>query len=278
MNNIQFIDNHNSQNHSYQLGMTQFTDMTNDEFKKFINPMSFVTYTKCNDTIYNNQSYSQTQNWVINNAVTDVKDQGLCGSCWAFSAIGALEGLVGIATKNLISLSEQQLVDCSRNFGNLGCDGGFMTWAFEYVITNNGQCSEIDYPYKGVDSKCHNKKCPLVHGTNISSCYIIQQKNERALGYYITKQPISIGIQAGCPTFQHYKSGIYDDTSCYSNSIDHGVLIVGFNDAVDIPYYLVKNSWSSSWGDFGYIQIKRDPNGTGPGISGITMMASYPSY
>lgn len=282
MKNLDFISNHNAQDHSYKLGITLFTDMTNDEFRNYVKRgFHQNTYTVCQNITYSNQSYATSVDWKKAGAVTYVKDQDMCGSCWAFSTTGAMEGLVAIKTGRLTGLSEQQLLDCSSGFGNQNCGGGLPTAAFEYIISNGGLCSEDAYPYTSFFvwdyEACESGNCTSVKGTDISMCYTIQPNNERALGYYVSQQPISIGIQASSQSFQHYKSGIYNDPNCYTGSIDHAVLITGFDDTGAIPYYMVKNSWGN-WGNSGYIFIERNPNGTGVGICGLTLLSSFPVY
>jgi len=213
-----------------------------------------------------------TVNWTAKGVVTGIKDQGQCGSCWAFSATGSMEGAWAITRGKLYSMSEQQLVDCSGSYGNQGCEGGWMDWAFKYVIAN-GIEQETSYQYVAWDQKCRYNKSAVV--ASIIGYYNTPQKNETALAYYVaTVGPISVAIDASHNGFQFYEGGIYYQAFCSQNQLDHGVLVVGYgvygkhND----QYWIVKNSWGYDWGMNGYIWMAK--NNTN--MCGIASAASFP--
>jgi C1A family cysteine protease len=271
--NFQEILSHNSiHSANFTLGVNQFTDLTHEEFKQLHLGYNTVVQqtTSCSKFAPTGASVPTSVDWRAKNAVTPVKDQGQCGSCWSFSATGAMEGAWAIAKGSLISLSEQQLVDCSRKYGNLGCNGGLMDSAFEYSI-DNGACSESEYPYTATGGTCHT--CRKV--VQITKCSDVQANNQVALKEAVAKGPVSIAIEADTAIFQSYKSGVITSASCGTN-LDHGVLIVGYGVQDNIKYWLVKNSWSASWGDAGYVKIERSDSTNDKGICGVAMQASFP--
>eukprot|EP00358_Blepharisma_japonicum_P004868 CAMPEP_0202942912 /NCGR_PEP_ID=MMETSP1395-20130829/3137_1 /ASSEMBLY_ACC=CAM_ASM_000871 /TAXON_ID=5961 /ORGANISM="Blepharisma japonicum, Strain Stock R1072" /LENGTH=245 /DNA_ID=CAMNT_0049639679 /DNA_START=325 /DNA_END=1062 /DNA_ORIENTATION=- len=217
----------------------------------------------------NDAAIPDAVDWRLLGAVTDVKNQGGCGSCWSFSTTGAIEGAWFLAKNELVSLSEQELVDCSRSYGNEGCDGGLMDYAFDYVI-KNGLTTEANYPYTGLDGKCNKDKAAAVSAT-ISGYKDVTPYNSTALMAALAIGPVSVAVQADQAAFQFYSTGVID-SGCGTN-LDHGVLAVGFNTTTTIPFYIVKNSWGSGWGDGGYIRIGIKE---GEGVCGIQMMPSYP--
>ncbi|KAL5096890.1 hypothetical protein RYX36_001217 [Vicia faba] len=275
--NLKYIIERNAMRNSplgHRLGLNRFADMSNEEFKnKFISkvkkPISKRRHVKgetCEDAPY-------SFDWRKKGAVTGVKDQGNCGSCWSFSSTGAIEGVNAIVTEDLISLSEQELVDCDTT--NDGCDGGYMDYAFEWVINNGGIDTEANYPYTGVDGTCNVTK----EETQVVTIegYTDVAQSDSALLCATAKQPISVAIDGSSLDFQLYTSGVYDgDCSSNPDDIDHAVLIVGYGSDGDEDYWIVKNSWGTSWGMEGYIYIRRNTNLT-YGVCAINYMASYPT-
>ncbi|XP_063040102.1 cathepsin L.1 [Engraulis encrasicolus] len=262
---------------SYRLGMNYFADMDNQEYRNLVfhGCLKRVNSTKGGSTFLSLSSCLRDPpkqvDWRDKGFVTDVKDQKQCGSCWAFSATGSLEGQNFKKTGKLVSLSEQQLVDCSGDFGNMGCGGGLMDQAFQYIQSNGGIDTEESYPYEARDGKCRFK--PDSVAATCTGFVDVTSGSEAALQEAVaTIGPVSVAIDAGHSSFQLYESGVYDEPECSSEELDHGVLAVGYDSEDGKDYWLVKNSWGSDWGDKGYIKMTRNKHNQ----CGIATAASYP--
>jgi len=275
-NNLDFINNHNGAQKTFTVAVNQFADLTNSEFaSRFLG-----TFNRTRTPVNVHKSLSvnalpDTVDWRTKGAVTPVKDQGQCGSCWSFSATGSIESATFLKTGKLPSLSEQNLVDCSTAEGNDGCGGGLMDYAFQYVIQNKGIDSEVSYPYTATGpNTCEFKKGDV--SATISSFRDVASGDESANGLLsaVAQQPTSVAIDASHSSFQFYSSGVYNEPACSSSQLDHGVLAVGYgvDSASGKDYWLVKNSWAATWGDKGYIKMSRNAKNQ----CGIATAASYP--
>ena len=267
--NIQFIDGMNNKNLTYDLEINYLTDV------KIIDNMNMYKRVSCHNCyISSDDIIPESVDWRRKNAVTHVKNQGNCGSCWSFSTTGSVEGAWSIKHDQLYNLSEQMLVDCSDKYGNKGCNGGLMDNAFKYII-DNGLCSEESYPYQGVQGQCQSSSCNTV--VRLKDYADIIPNNEKILKRAVAQQPVSVAIQANLSSFHFYKSGVYQDPNC-GDQLDHGVLIVGYGtDQIHgLDYWLVKNSWSDQWGENGYVRILRNYDESESGMCGIASQPSIP--
>ncbi|KAK9053253.1 hypothetical protein SSX86_029886 [Deinandra increscens subsp. villosa] len=313
--NLRFIDEHNSSgNRTYTVGLNQFADLTNEEYRSLYlgakaDPIRSIAKLQRGEisrryAVQSNEMFPEKVDWRERGAVTPIKNQGGCGSCWAFSTVASVEGLNKIVTGDLISLSEQELVDCD-NENNSGCNGGSMDLAFQFIVSNGGIDSESDYPYKGVGDVCDPIRVSIIQNqihpfvsfvdqymeletdieieigvqnkakiVSIDGYEDVPPKNEKALMKAVAHQPVSVGIEASGMAFQFYSSGVF--TGSCGTDLDHGVVVVGYGSENGKDYWIVRNSWGTNWGENGYVRMERNVVGTRTGKCGITMMASYP--
>jgi len=282
--NDEYIQKHNSKGLSFTLGHNEFSDLTGDEF--FSGHLGFKAALARHTTLSNtarlhtaplNATLPSSVDWVSAGAVSGVKNQGTCGSCWAHSAAGAIEGAYAIATGSLVSLSPEELVQC--DMVDEGCQGGLMDNAFTWV-KSNGLAAEADYPYIDSDSGTSSRSAGTcstskeAKGLVTVSGYVdVSSDDEEALKSAVAQQPVSVAIEADRSAFQLYQSGVLDSSSC-GTSLDHGVLLVGYGTDASSgkDYWKVKNSWGSSWGESGYVRMVRGSN-----MCGIASQPSYPT-
>ncbi|XP_045386646.1 procathepsin L-like [Lemur catta] len=277
---MKMIELHNGEysqgKHGFTMAVNAFGDITNEEFRQVMNGFRNQKHKK--GKVFQQPLFHEVPksvDWRENGYVTPVKNQGQCGSCWAFSSTGALEGQMFQKTGKIVSLSEQNLVDCSRPQGNHGCDGGLMDFAFQYVKENGGLDSENSYPFVARDEVCKCKpENSVANDTGFVDVPVWEKARMKAVAIV---GPISVAIDAGHMSFQFYKSGIYYEPECSSKDLDYGFLVVGYGfegtDSNNNKYWLVKNSWGPEWGWNSYVKIAKDRNNH----CGIATSASYPT-
>ena len=281
LENSAFIEQTNKLGNGYVLEVNEFADVTWDEFRKTKMGLGYV-HNK--EIVYDDETLLNELptyvNWTAAGVVTEVKNQFSCGSCWAFSTTGAIESMHAIKTGELVSLSEENLIDCSFKYGNGGCMGGWPSYAMNYVAANKGIDTEASYPLTSVFMlQCiMADTCPCrfnrsAVGATISGYNQIISGNETDLQYAIAFiGPISVCIDT-TPSFQFYSSGVFSDTNCSSTLLDHAVLAVGYGTTVNgTDYYIVKNSWGENWGMNGYVLMARNKRN----MCGIATSAIYP--
>lgn len=270
--NLKLIRSSNRKGLPYTLAVNHFADWSWEEFQRH----RLGAAQNCSATTKGNHKLTDvvlpaSKDWREKGIVSPVKDQGHCGSCWTFSTTGALEAAYAQAFGKIISLSEQQLVDCAKAFNNFGCSGGLPSQAFEYIKYNGGLDTEEAYPYTAKDGVCkfssENVGVQVLDSVNITLGAEDELKHAVAM-----VRPVSVAFQV-VSGFRFYKSGVYTSDSCGSTPMDvnHAVLAVGYGVEDGVPYWLIKNSWGGSWGDNGYFKMELGKN-----MCGVATCASYP--
>merc|ERR1711988_782708 len=267
------IEESNAQDLSYTLGHNEYTDMMWEDFAEYMG-IGLLTeraegVEPVETHVYNGEKYADSVDWTTKNAVTPVKNQAQCGSCWSFSTTGSVEGAYAIASGTLVSLSEEELVECDKV--DQGCQGGLMDNAFKFIESYGGLCGEEAYPYtsgQGVRGTC---KATCTKQVTITGFSDVTSGDESALAQAVAKGPVSVAIEADKSVFQSYKSGILNSPAC-GKKLDHGVLVVGYGTEGGQDYWKVKNSWGATWGEEGYLRMSR-----GNDMCGIATQPSYPT-
>jgi cathepsin L len=280
--NVAMILAHQSNpNRTFEMTVNRFADLSADEFRERNGYRHVVRpyLTSKNTHIFDFMTMASLPtaiNWTAQGKVTPVKNQEQCGSCWSFSTTGSVEAAYAIENNasTLISLSEQELVDCSQAEGNAGCEGGLMDQAFEFIISNKGLCTEQAYPYTASDGSCAETSCKSA--VTIAAYSDVAQNNEPQLQAAVAQQPVSVAVDASAGFWQFYSGGVAPASQC-GTQLDHGVLATGYGELSGKPYWIVKNSWGTDWGVGGYILLERGTTSGSPGTCGIAMKASYPT-
>lgn len=301
-NNDLIIKETNAKNLTYTLGHNHFSGMNSGEFAELMrfrnnrelfvdgaSPFGLRGASSSEVQALGSQALPASVDWRTENAVTPVKNQMQCGSCWSFSSTGSLEGAYAIKYGKLVSYSEQQLVDCDNikngvSGGNLGCSGGNMEPTLQWIGKNEGICTEADYPYfsgtTGSAGKCQ-KTCSKVSGSAVVKTVEVAPNSDSAMMAALAQQPVSVAIEADQPAFQLYKSGVF--TAPCGTNLDHGVLLVGYGTMNGLDYYIMKNSWSETYGVGGYMFMGRNndpatgkPYNQGSGQCGVLSQGVYP--
>ncbi|MQL78207.1 hypothetical protein Taro_010648 [Colocasia esculenta] len=290
--NLRLIDEHNhpSNNHTFTLGLNHFADLTNEEFRSTY--LMFQPVNVTHDELMlstptsdhrrqhvgrrrGRRSIPESIDWRDKGAVTAVKSQGQCGCCWTFATIATVESLNYIVRGDLITLSEQQLLDCDDQ--NFGCDGGFVCRAYEYIERNGGIDTDQNYPYVALNGTC---KADLVNAVSIDDHVYTAYMSEEVMAEVVARAPAAVGVKASSDKFRFYRSGVI--TGGCGTDLDHVVAAVGYGATEESEweqpheYWIIKNSWSEGWGENGYARILRNNRRELDGTCGIASYITYP--
>jgi len=271
LTNKRLVQQHNAANKGFKVALNKFAAMTPAEYKSILGAKQVSKATEAAPSAPVN---GVDIDWRKKGCCNAIKDQGQCGSCWAFSCIMGAEGVYAAKKGQLFNLSEQNIVDCVDTCD--GCNGGLPELAFEYVAKHqDGAINyEADYPYVAYDQSCKFDASKAVK-IGIKGYKMISHGSESDLASKCASVgPICVCIDASNWSFQLYSSGIYDEPACSSTSYDHAVGVVGYGSEGDKKYWIVRNSWGTSWGEQGYIRMSKDKNNQ----CAIATDASYPTF
>jgi len=256
--------------HTFVVGHNQFSTWTDEEYKAILGYRAPTNVTDVEYKVLDTVGIPSSIDWRTKGAVNPVKNQGQCGSCWAFSATCAIEGHNQIQNKRLISLSEQQLVDCTTNC--YGCNGGFQAYAMEYV-QKKGQTLESDYVYEARNDRCRDSQYQKY--AYVATINQVQPRSAEQLLAAIAQGPTSVTVEADRSAFQRYQSGILNSSAC-GTQLDHAITGIGYGSEGGQQYYIIRNSWGPNWGEQGYIRIAT-VSGRSAGICGIQQTSVWPT-
>jgi C1A family cysteine protease len=267
------IEEHNATDSSFKLGHNKFSDFTDAERTAML---GYIAPETVEEPVLLRPTNDATVDWRAKGAVTPIKDQGQCGSCWTFSSTGALEGAHQIATGTLLSFSEQQIVDCanlSHGYLSFGCNGGNQSVAFKYLEKHMAELESV-YKYTAKNGTCKYDSSSAT-AVEVSTYKNVTANNVEQMKAAVAQQPVPVSIEADKMVFQQYKSGVFDSASC-GTKLDHATLVVGYgtDSATNTDYWIMKNSWGTVWGEEGYMQLAIQD---GAGVCGIQMGPLYPS-
>lgn len=279
-----YINEMNLKNLTYKLEHNIYSGYNSSEFSKLMGyrKINFFHKEIPTEIIYNTSNIPSSFDWRDKHVVNNIKNQGECGSCWAFSGVSTIESAVAIKTGKLYNLSVQEAISCSDIdydllFNNQGCNGGMYDVLWKFVSYNGGLCTEESYPYtsgKGISSEC-KINCTIIPESKVIDHVIVKPNSDSDIIYALNVNPISIAINANSRSFQFYNSGIYSDfEGCGGNNpkLDHAVVLVGYTP----DYYIMRNSWGTSWGNYGYMYMARGNQYGNSGICGLLSIPMYP--
>lgn len=268
ISNMEYIEEVNNQNLSYTLGMNHFTDLTTEEFRQRHTGLKLDGVDRPDCGVYRSsgKTLPTAVDWRTKNVLSPVKDQGQCGSCWAFACTETAESVYAMKHGVLPVLAPQELVDCVK--GNYGCSGGMIDNTLGYII-QNGLEEEKAYPYTARNGNCHSSTTQY----RLDQCFDVPDGNELLLKDAVAQAPLVVCIEADQRSFQFYRSGVLKKNNCGTN-LDHAVQLVGYGEENGQKYWIVRNSWGSSWGEKGFIRLERTDSTNSDGTCGITLAAS----